>query len=72
MRTLYMLRIEAMNGNIALNEETSVYTCREMRDAVLERVQEANKNADVKVRYTKGEIKLYEAASEIPILNSNK
>ena len=64
-----MLKIEAMNGNMALNEEISAYICKEMRNAVLKKVKEANKNADVNIRYTEGEITVYESASEIPILN---
>ena len=69
MKRLYTLEIEVMNGNMALNKEMSAYICKEMRDAALKKVKEANKNADVNIRYTEGEIAVYESASEIPILN---
>lgn len=68
MQKIYILKMTIMNGTVPIKDEISAYTCAEMRSAVREKVEEANKNSDVKIQYSESESYLYESIGEVPIM----
>lgn len=68
-RTIYILNIEVMNGSVSLSSNISAYSCKEMRQAVKDKLQDLNKDKDVRLRYTEHDVPLYESIGEVPIMN---
>lgn len=57
-----------MNGTVPLSETISAFTCKEMRTTVRKKIEEANKNVEIPIRYTESESVLYESINEVPIM----
>lgn len=75
MRIVYGINMKLMNGTVCMNSDVSIYGCKELRDNVLEKLKQENKNYEnenaFNIEYNLFESELYESASEVPILNKN-
>ena len=73
MKTIYGINMKLMNGTVCMSSDVSIYGCKELRDNVLEKLKQENKNYEnaFNIEYNLFESELYESASEVPILNKN-
>ena len=75
MRTIYGINMKLMNGTVCMSSDISIYGCKELRDNVLEKLKQENKNYEnenaFNIVYDLFESELYDSASEVPILNKN-
>ena len=75
MRIIYGINMKLMNGTVCMSSDISIYGCKELRDNVLEKLKQENKNYEnenaFNIEYNLFESELYESASEVPILNKN-
>lgn len=75
MRTVYGINMKLMNGTVCMSSDISIYGCKELRDNVLEKLKQENKDSEkdntLNIEYDLFESELYDSASEVPILNKN-
>lgn len=75
MRKVYGINMKLMNGTVCMSSDISIYGYKELRDNVLEKLKQENKdfenNNTLNIEYDLFESELYDSASEVPILNKN-
>lgn len=72
MRIVYGINMKLMNGTVCMSSDISIYGCKELRDNVLEKLKQENKDDKAfNIVYDLFESELYDSASEVPILNKN-
>ena len=72
LKKLYLLKQDVMNGLRPIQTEMSLYTTKELRDKVIEKLKKLNEKIDPNslfIKYTTEDVFLYENESDVPILN---
>ena len=72
MEKIYILTTDVMNGTVVSSSYTSAFATKELAEKTMDKLKDANKECDCKLRYTITESSFFKEEKDVPVLNEEK